>query len=108
MKAPKPVLIHLLVGRESTFCGRGESTPAFTTRDREKVTCPRCQRSQEATCPAQRAYRDRSDIGSDLTCGRPAVTPAGFCHFHDPATKPARDARGRIIAKGASSAPKEG
>jgi len=50
------------------------------------------------TCPAPLAYRDMSDIGSRRVCGNPAQ-PSGFCRRHDPATKPLRDAKGRIIAK---------
>ena len=45
-KPPRAILIHLAVGREGTHCGRGIASPAFHTRERLKVTCPRCQRAR--------------------------------------------------------------
>jgi hypothetical protein len=54
---------------------------------------------KERVCPAPLAYRSMADIGPARTCGSPAKTERGYCLRHDPETKPARDARGRIIRK---------
>jgi hypothetical protein len=40
----KAIHRHAQYGREGTYCGRGQSRPAFITRDWAKVTCPRCLR----------------------------------------------------------------
>jgi len=44
------------------------------------------------------AYRGMADIGRSRECGNPPTGPSGvYCKRHDPATKPARDANGRIV-----------
>ena len=54
--------------------------------------------SGKGLCPARLATRERADWGTVRICLAPAKTPRGFCLRHDPETKPARDARGRIVA----------
>lgn len=101
-------LVHLQAGREGTYCGRGASRPAFVVTAIDRVTCARClaanARANARPCPAPLAYRDRSDIGPARTCGAPAVTDAGFCRRHDPATQPRRDRAGRMIATAVAEA----
>lgn len=61
------------------------------------------------TCPAELQYRTMEDIGPARVCGARVADGREFCKRHDPETKPARDARGRIlpgaIPKGDTNAP---
>lgn len=73
----KTPLVHLLVGRESTYCGRGEASPAFTTRERAQVTCPRCAKSKPCEC-ADRACP--AHVGAD--CTAPALVKLRRTDMH--------------------------
>ena len=56
-------------------------------------------------CGVRRAYRGLSSIGDDAYCENPVKTERGYCLRHDPVSGPQRDAKGRIVKKGAELSP---
>jgi phage FluMu protein Com len=76
MKKERAILIHLQVGRESTYCGRGDNNGAFATRDISKVTCPRCKPCLHLLVPYTEEgtkYRYRCE-----RCGKKLILASGI------------------------------
>lgn len=81
--------------RRAALCNGHEPDPAMPNQTPGETFY--CDGSCIRPCRARLAYRDMGDIGSNRTCGNPGVMPGGYCGLHHPATRPRRDAKGRIL-----------